>query len=194
MRGLFFHLFELAERCNAKTADGWKPVPGRFATCVESESQPCPITGRDDAPPPSVAPDYLLYLVLALTFVFCASSWGASSQSELLFEIQTALKTKDYRALAGCFEFGGVQPETERSVWKVLDQIVAWPTHHVKVSERRSSGPFEMERDGRKYTLNGDWTFQVHIHVHPPPSRGFVFPAGMTKGGRCAILLSVPKR
>lgn len=128
-----------------------------------------------------------------LTLVCCASSWGASGRAELLFEVQTALKTRDYPGLAKCFEFTGVETATERSVWKVLDQIVAWPTHHVKVSDRRSSGPFEMERDGKKYTLNGDWTFQVHIHVRPPPSRGFVFPAGITKDGRTAILLSVPK-
>jgi hypothetical protein len=49
-----------------------------------------------------------------------------------------------------------------------------------------------MERDGRKYTLNGDWQFQVHIDATQPAGRGFVLPAGVTKDGRYAILLSVP--
>ncbi len=192
MRGHFFHLCDLSGRCNAESSAGCVPGLARIATCIASECQPCH-PGRDGPPPPPVEWDYRPFLILLLTFVLCSSSWGASSQSELIFEVQTALKTRDYPGLAKCFEFNGAEPETERSVWKVLDQIVAWPTHHIKVSERRSSGPFEMERGGRKYTLNGDWTFQVHIHLRPPPSRGFVFPAGMTKDGRFAILLSVPK-
>jgi hypothetical protein len=110
----------------------------------------------------------------------------------MIFDLRVALKTRDWGALVGCFEFEGAEVETQKALWKALEQMIAWPGHHIKVTERSGTGPFFLERGGRRYTFNGDWKYQVHIHVRPPPSRGFVFPAGVTSGGRHAILLSVP--
>jgi hypothetical protein len=114
------------------------------------------------------------------------------TRADFLFKLQTALKTRDYPGLANCFELEGTEVETQQMLWKLLDQLVKWPAHDVKVTERSQKGPFTMEKSGRAYTLNGDWTFQVHVHRGAPPSRTFVFPAGLGRSGKYAILMSVP--
>jgi len=116
----------------------------------------------------------------------------AESQSDFLFTLRTALKAGDRESLRQCFEFKGADEATLRAIDNAIEQMLAWPTHFVKTTDRINSGPMEMERDGRRFTLNGDWTFQVHIHIRKPPSRGFVLPGGVTADGRNAILLSVP--
>lgn len=116
----------------------------------------------------------------------------ADSRSEFLFRLKVALKLRDHPGLVDCFYFDRVEPGTERQVWMAIEQILSWHGHEVSVTERKKEGPFFMEKDGRRFTLNGDWTFQVHIHQAEAPSRGFVFPCGETGGGKYAILLSVP--
>ena len=83
---------------------------------------------------------------------------------------------------------------TTEAIERAIEQIISWPGQNLKVTERSKSGPIIMERDGGKYTLNGDWQFQVHIQAIRPEGRGFVLPAGLTSEGRYAILLSVPVR
>ncbi len=128
---------------------------------------------------------------LSLVFV-CTACGYDGGRADFLFKLQTALKTSDYPGLANCFELEGTEADTQRMLWKLLDQLVKWPSHQVKVTERSQTGPFVMEKNGRSFTLNGDWTFQVHIHRGEPPSRSFVFPAGIGKSGKYAILMSVP--
>lgn len=131
----------------------------------------------------------LLFLGMILT-----GKVHADSRSEFMFRLQTALKMRDHPGLAACFHFDRVEADTERQVWMALEQILSWQGHHVTVTERKKEGPFFMERDGRRFTLNGNWTFQVHIHQTEGPSRGFVFPCGETDEGKFAILLSVPAK
>jgi hypothetical protein len=136
-------------------------------------------------------------LVAALVVLFSLPaaipiSANDGTRSDFLFKLQTALKTRDYPGLANCFELEGTEVDTQRMLWKVLDQLVKWPTHNVKVTERSQKGPFTMEKNGRTFTLNGEWTFQIHIHRGEPPSRTFVFPAGLGRSGKYAILMSVP--
>jgi hypothetical protein len=138
----------------------------------------------------------LLLGILGLQMLLLPTSHAASGEGvtreDFIFRLQTALKTRDYPALANCFELEGTEGHTQRMLWKVLDQLVRWPSHQVKVTERAKTGPFRMEKNGRTYTLNGDWTYQIHIQRGQAPSRTFVFPAGVTKEGRHAILMSVP--
>lgn len=115
----------------------------------------------------------------------------ATTRSEFLFQLQTALKTRDTPAIAACFEFERVEPLTRIQVTKAIARLVSWKAHDVRTSERSGSGPLRMKKEGQTYTLNGDWTFQVHVQ-NPATGGGFVFPAGRTKAGRYAILLSVP--
>ena len=133
----------------------------------------------------------IFFLLLGL--VSTASGYDGG-RADFLFKLQTALKTRDYPGLANCFELEGTDAETQRMLWKLLDQLVKWPSHKVKVTERSQTGPLVMEKHGRSFTLNGDWTFQVHISRGELPSRSFVFPAGIGKSGTYAILMSVPVR
>ncbi len=131
--------------------------------------------------------------VFLFSLIFAGTSVGYDGgRADFLFKLQTALKTRDYPGLANCFELEGTEVETQRMLWKLLDQLVKWPSHQVKVTERSQKGPFTMEKHGRSFTLNGDWTFQVHILRGAPPARTFVFPAGVGKSGKYAILMSVP--
>ncbi len=136
----------------------------------------------------------IFWVCLALFPTLRAASGEGVTREDFIFRLQTALKTRDYPALANCFELEGTEGHTQRMLWKVLDQLVRWPSHQVKVTDRTKTGPFRMEKNGRTYTLNGDWTYQIHIHRGEPPSRTFVFPAGVTKEGRHAILMSVPAK
>ena len=133
-----------------------------------------------------------LALIAAAALLVAQGSGNAESRDEFLFRLRSALAAHDYPAIADCIEFEGSAPEIRQAVWKMIDQFVAWPNHYFKVTERKGSGPLVMERGGKKYTLNGEWTFQVHVHAGKPPSRGFVLPAGKTRDGKYAILLSVP--
>lgn len=131
-------------------------------------------------------------VLLGVMALCCGEVRGAATRDDFLFELRTALKTRDWGSLVACFEFEGAEPGTEKALWKALEQLLTWPTHHIQVTERSGSGAFFMRRDGRRYTLNGDWRYQIHIHVRPPPSRGYVFPVGVTPEGRHAILLTIP--
>ncbi len=116
----------------------------------------------------------------------------ADARADFLFSLQSALKTRERDALRACFEFRGADSVTVDAIDSAINQMLSWPTHYVKVTERSNTGPVFLERDGQKMTLNGDWTFQVHIHVTKPPSRGFVLPGGITADGRNAILMTIP--
>jgi len=133
-------------------------------------------------------------LLVAAAWFALAPAASAETREDFLFRLRSALAARDYPAIARCIEFEGAHSETRAAVWKMIDQLVAWPTHFFKVTERKGSGPLIMKRDGKTHTLNGDWTFQIHIHIRKPPSRGFVLPAGKTSDGRYAILLAVPQK
>lgn len=135
-----------------------------------------------------------IFIVTAGLLLIPASTHAAESRSALLFEINTAVKARDGRALLACFALDeSVDEPTRAAIVTAVRQIISWPTHHLDESDRANTGPIDIERDEKTYTLNGDWSFQVHIHVTKPPSRGFVFPAGVTPDGRWAVLVSVPK-
>lgn len=116
----------------------------------------------------------------------------ADGRADFLFSLQTSLKTRDRGAVRACFEFRGADSATVDAIDSAINQMLSWPTHYLKVTERANTGPIFLDRDGQKMTLNGDWKFQVHIHVTKPPSRGFVLPGGITADGRNAILMTIP--
>ncbi len=135
--------------------------------------------------------------VLALVLVCVAlvpAAHAGTTRGDLLFEVTTAIKQHDRTALVSCFNFKGTDDATKKSIDTMIGQILTWPTFTVTTSDRAEKGPAKIVQDGRAYTINGDWTFQVHILRASPSTGGFVFPAGMTAEGRCAILLTVPAK
>ncbi len=119
------------------------------------------------------------------------SADAAQTRGELQFSLNAALLSNDRKAFARCFNFAGTDDATQRSFVKIIDQIFAWPTHHVFTSERSERGDAKLEQGGRPYRLNGEWVFQVHIFLSQKTSKGFVFPAGMVKD-QCMILIAIP--
>lgn len=115
---------------------------------------------------------------------------AASSRAELLFELQTAVKIKDRIAFAECFNFRGTNPATQKSTAAMITQIFRWPEQIVTTSERDRSGKLVVTKNGRNWTLNGDWVFQVHFMAGKDSKQGFVFPAGLD-GNQWKILLMI---
>jgi hypothetical protein len=134
----------------------------------------------------------LAFVLGCLAFV--ATARAGTTRSDLMFEVTTAIKQHDRAALVSCFNFKGTDDATKQSIDTMIGQILTWPTFTVTTSERAEKGPAKIVQDGRAYTINGDWTFQIHILRAKPSTGGFVFPAGMTPDGRCAILLTVPAK
>ena len=134
-------------------------------------------------------------LLRTALFLLCLLPWGIlsaqSTRTDLLFALNAALKSQNRAGVAKCFNFEGADEATRKSMAAVITEICAWPTHHVFTTERQGSGPLRTERDGKTLTLNGDWTFQVHVFLKEPPSKGFVFPAGEV-GSKCLLLTMVP--
>jgi hypothetical protein len=129
-------------------------------------------------------------ILVAAALLAAGPARAAATRNELLFSLLAALKTHDKAAVARCFNLAGVDDAGRRALNEILNQLLAWPSCHVFTSERSERGKAIIPQEGKNYTLNGDWTFQIHIHVKEPPSRGFVFPAGQADG-RCQILLMV---
>ena len=118
---------------------------------------------------------------------------GETTRAEFLFALQTAVKTHDFPAMQQCFNLEGADFAMVESIRKTLEEIRTWPSPHVFTSERGPGEPLVINRDGKTYVLNGTWSFQVHIHKSPPPSRGFVLPAGLAPSGDYKILVTIPK-
>lgn len=125
-------------------------------------------------------------------FLFLVPAHAAKTRPELLFELNAALLASDRAAFARCFHLAGADEKTRVSMGKIIDQIFAWPTHHIYATDRKNRGPARLEQDGRAYTFNGDWQFQVHIYLSKKTATGFVFPAGTVKD-RVFILSAVPE-
>jgi hypothetical protein len=138
----------------------------------------------------------MIFALLCVFSWFClaVSSRAGTTRGDLLFEVTTAIKQHDRAALVSCFNFKATDDATKQTIDEAIDRILTWPTFTVTTSERAEKGPAKIVQDGRNYTLNGDWTFQVHILRASPSTGGYVFPAGMTADGRCAILLTVPAK
>ena len=128
-------------------------------------------------------------------FLICLLPWSVlpaqSTRADLLFALNSALKARNRAAVARCFNFEGADEATRKAMVTVITEICAWPTHHVFTTERQGAGPLRSEQGGKMHTLNGDWTFQVHIFQKEPPSKGFVFPAGEV-GSKNLLLMMVP--
>ena len=112
------------------------------------------------------------------------------SQNKLVSDLQTALDAHDKAAFETCFNFDGVNDELRKSFTQVEDEIFALPSYYVFVQNRIDEGKLHMTKDGKNYTLNGDWTFEVGIYNSKAKSKGFVLPAGMANG-KCQVLLTV---
>jgi len=132
-------------------------------------------------------------LLIALLILSVVPVRAQSTSAELLFTMRSAAKTHSIYGLGQCFNFEGVDNNFTQSMRQVIEQISTWSDPYLFTTERKGAGPLEITQNGQVYKLNGDWSFQVHVHNGPPPSKGFVFPAGLTPSGRCLILLNVKK-
>ncbi len=136
----------------------------------------------------------VLWALFTLVTVVTTSSLSAqTSRGEFLFILQSVTKTHHAQGLENCFSFEKTDQATLDSIKLATQEILKWPNPHVFTSERSTSGPLDIKKNGKEYTLNGNWLFQVHIHKSPPPSKGFVLPVGLTPAGRYRILLAVEK-
>jgi len=121
------------------------------------------------------------------------SAQAAKTRNELLFQMNAALLASDRPAFARCFNFAGADQPTRASFAKIIDDVFRWPTHNIFTSERKESGNPPIEQGGRRYRLNGDWQFQVHLFLSKKTSKGYVFPAG-TVGSQVLVLVAVPEK
>jgi hypothetical protein len=131
-------------------------------------------------------------LICGLILVVLSASAGASPRDDLLFDINAALKTRDGAGFARCFNFKDTDEATRKSFIDIIGKILSWPSFDVSTTERKESGAPIYEQGGRKFTLNGDWQYQVHVFLSKSDKNGFVFPAGRTADGKDRILVPVP--
>lgn len=133
--------------------------------------------------------------VTAFVFVFAlCASLRASQREELLFDLNAALKTRDGAGFARCFNFRDTDDATRKSFIDIIDRILSWPSFEVRTTERKETGAPVFDQGGRRYTLNGDWRYQIHILLSKTDEKGYVFPAGRTADGRDRILVPVPEK
>jgi hypothetical protein len=121
------------------------------------------------------------------------SARAAHTRNELLFQLNAALLAGDKAAFARCFNFAGVDDSTRAAFAKIIDDVFRWPTHYLFTTERKDTGNPPIDQNGRRYRLNGDWTFQVHLFLSKKTSKGYVFPAG-TVEKQVLILVAVPEK
>jgi hypothetical protein len=136
----------------------------------------------------------LAALFFGASFRSEAATPPPSTRGELLFALSSAVKERNKGGILACFNLQDADDGMRRTIDSAVTQICRWPTNHVFSTERSGSGPLQSSRDGKTWGLNGDWEFQVHIFQKPEqPSKGFVFPAGKTRGpnSRYAVLLLV---
>lgn len=118
---------------------------------------------------------------------------AAGSRADLLFEINTSLKTQNRIAFAECFNFQKTDVATQKSTAAMINRIFNWPNPRVFTSERNREGKMIVSKAGKSWTLNGQWTFNVHVFAGPPPSEGFVFPAGVVADRYRLLLMGEEK-
>ena len=115
------------------------------------------------------------------------------SQNKLVSDLQAALDAHDKAAFETCFNFDGANEELRKGFTQLEDEIFAMPSYYVFVQNRMDQGKAHMTKNGKNYTLNGDWTFDVGIYNSKAKSKGFVLPAG-TANGKCQGLLTVEEK
>ncbi len=135
---------------------------------------------------------HLFPVLLLFTALSCGAGRAQTTRADFLFALETAVKEGDREALIKCFHLEGANDATKKKITRSVDQICSWPTRIVFTTERTGTGPLRVNQDGKSYTLNGEWLFQVHLFLKKPPSKGFVFPAG-TSNGKYTILTIVYK-
>ena len=125
---------------------------------------------------------------LLIAAAFQGPLTAADSPSELAAQIRSALDAHDKGAFERCFDFEGTDSVSREAFSKIEEMIFSWPSHEVFTSKRGEKGASQTTSDGKNYTLNGDWTFSVHVNVSKAVERGFVFPAGPTdENYRCLM-------
>lgn len=132
-------------------------------------------------------------LICAICGLFL-SQVCASPREDLLFELNAALKTRDGAGFAHCFNFEGADNATRESFVRMIGAILAWPSFDVSTTERKDRGAPIFEERGHRFTLNGDWQYQIHVFLSKATKKGYVFPAGRCADGKDRILAPVPAR
>lgn len=119
--------------------------------------------------------------------------FGVDTRERLVSNLTAAFDSHDRAAFEKCVNLDGVDEDIRQSFKDLEDEIFAMPSHYVFAKERIDQGKAHIVKDGKNYTLNGDWTFDIGIYVSKSPSKGFVIPAGVAKG-KCQMLLTVEER
>ncbi len=120
-------------------------------------------------------------------------AFGVASRDELVAQLTTALDSHDKIAFEKCVNFDGVDADVRNAFTEIETQLFALPSHYVFASDRIDKGPAHDTKDGKNYTLNGDWTFLIDIYRSKSPSTGFVLPAGIAEG-KSQVLLTVEEK
>ena len=110
--------------------------------------------------------------------------------NKLISDLQNALDSHDKAAFETCFNFDGANEELRKGFTQLEDEIFAMPSYYVFVQNRMDQGKAHMTKNGKNYTLNGDWTFDVGIYNSKAKSKGYVLAAGMADR-KCRVLLTV---
>ncbi len=126
----------------------------------------------------------MIRLLLAFLLVPCAL-FGASSRAELIFNIQSAIKTQNSAALAQCFNFDGADDTTRKAYARVIKNMCTWPNPIVQTSERDGTGQLKMMKDGRPYISMATGRFRYTSTPTPTKSRDL-----FSLRGRCAEIIT----
>ena len=129
-------------------------------------------------------------LILLVFTAYGLPLHGATTREELVSEVNAALDAHDKVAFEKCFNHDGATEGFQRALTDIEEQIFSLPTHYVYAKERIDKGKMHFAKDGKNYTLNGDWLFDIGIYISKPPSpKGYVLPAGMANG-KCQLLIT----
>jgi len=105
--------------------------------------------------------------------------------------LQQAVDSKNKDALLALFNMEGVNAEDKKSIASVIDKIISWPGVKVECRRRTQSEPILIDRDGKKFTLNGKRTLHVSFHNTDPSLNKFngpVFDGGQTSHGMRVLM------
>ena len=95
---------------------------------------------------------------------------GATTREELVSEVNASLDAHDKAAFEKCFNHDGATEDFQRAFTDIEERIFSLPTHYVYAKERIDKGKMHFAKDGKDYTLNGDWLFDIGIYISNPPS------------------------
>jgi hypothetical protein len=128
--------------------------------------------------------------LIAFGLIACgfAVASAAETPGDLVSEIKAALDAHDKAAFEKCINLEGADEQTRRALSEIETTVFAFPTHYVSFVDQDDNGEPLARKDGKSYTLNGEWHSEVCLYLSKPPSKGFVLPAGLIRGKYLLLL------